>query len=174
MFKRTDINTFRLMTEEEAQFDEIEYPILLDDNGAPKLFYHGTNKNFPLFHFGLKTPGTHGRPTFQSKGEIFFTDDKIAAGYYGRKYIITAHLRGVIGKNISVIHENLSMFEYVDYPYDVFVMKDRRQALPFKKESLPHDWKGVKELPDHEKYYKKYMDLVAAGEADAPPPSRYN
>ena len=172
MFKRTDINTFRLITEEEAQFNEIEYPILLDDNGAPKLFYHGTDRNFPLFHFGLKTPSTHSR-NGPDDGKIFFTDDKIAAGYYG-KYIITAHLRGIIGENIKVIQENLSAFEYVDYPYDVFIMKDRRQALPFKKESIPHDWKGVKELADHEKYYKKYMDLVAAGEADAPPPSRDN
>ncbi len=165
MFKQTDINIFRLMTEEEKQFDEAEYPILLDDNGAPKLFYHGTNKNFPLFHFGLKTPPTHPRND-PDDGKIFFTDDKIAAGYYG-KYIITAHLRGIIGKNIKAMQENLSVFIYVDYTYDVFILKDRRQVIPFKKESLPHGWKGVKELPDHEKYYKKYMDLVAAGEAES-------
>ena len=163
LFKQTGINTFRLLSENEDLSDE-DYPIVLDIDGKEKLFYHGTSKDYPLYHFGLKRPEQHFRHGVDTEGDIFFTDDKISAGYYGHKYIITAILRGIIGKNIQQKQENLSHSDYVDYPYNVYIVKDRRQVMPIKKETLPPDHKGIKELPDFQKYYDKYKKLAAAGE----------
>ena len=131
----------------------------LYDNGKPKLFYHGTGKDYPLYHFGLNLPQQFFRYGVDKKGDLFLTDDKIAAGYYGHKFIITVYLRGIIGKNIETKTENLAHSDYVDYPYNVFVIKDRRQVMPLKKEELPKDHKGIKELPDYQKYYNSSGNL---------------
>lgn len=147
-----EINTLGIVSRKLTEEWGLPLPdnIVKNPDGSPKEFYHGTNKNIPagILRTGMSTKFFRDE---KSKGKIFVTDDKIAASYYGNNIVVVYMVEN---SWVDKIVENLSSFDYVNYPYNVWIIDDQTKLYPVRKEKLPDNWKYIKELPDYKKYYR--------------------
>ncbi len=79
-------------------------PLLLNEDGTPKKFYHGTNKDFTIF----QTDGSTGRTDTSSNLGVFFLDNKEYAGIYAS---FGERLRGGQAKTYEVFLKANKVFD---------------------------------------------------------------
>ncbi len=93
-------------------------PILLNEDGTPKVFYHGTSQRFTEF-----------RPEEMSsqEGSYFFAENKEDAQAYG-DYVMSVYLTG----------EKLA--NYDDQPYEFYRLRNKRKQVEWLKERGYDGW----------------------------------
>ena len=93
-------------------------PILLNDDGTPKVFYHGTNENFTEF-----------RPEEMSsvEGSYFFAENREDAAAYGDN-IYEVYLTG------------RKLADYDNQPHEFYQLRNKREQVAWLKERKYDGW----------------------------------
>ena len=93
-------------------------PILLNDDGTPKVFYHGTNENFTEF-----------RPEEMSsvEGSYFFAENREDAAAYGDN-IYEVYLTG------------RKLADYDNQPHEFYQLRNKREQVAWLKERGYDGW----------------------------------
>ena len=93
-------------------------PVLLNEDGTPKVFYHGTNSQFTSF-----SP----EEMSSREGSYFFAENKEDAAAYG-KYVMPVYLAG------------RKLADYDDQPSEFYKLRSKREQVQWLKDRGYDGW----------------------------------
>lgn len=112
-------NLFSLVKQYDKEFSpKTVNPILLNEDGTPKVFYHGTDAKFTEFSVDEISA---------REGSFFFAENKMDAVAYG-KNVFEVYLRG----------ENLA--DYDNQPSEFYKLKTKREQVEWLKDRDYDGW----------------------------------
>lgn len=114
-------NLFALVKEYDEEFKTKPVnKILLNDDGTPKVFYHGTNEKLTTFSYDEMAP---------MEGSFFFAENKEDAEAYGDN-VYEVYLTG----------NNLA--DYDNQPSEFYKLRNKRAQVEYLKERGYDGWGG--------------------------------
>ena len=93
-------------------------PVLLDQDGTPKVFYHGTDTSFTVFDIG---------EVREREGSFFFAENKEDAAAYGEKML-----------EVYLSAEKLA--DYVSQPAEFYRLRNKREQVAYLKKRGYDGW----------------------------------